>query len=151
MPDVSELHPFVAESGTADVAHGSAGSALPPFEEDEVGMDRAPGYCVAVTTADVITMRKEFERWKRAWSLFDASAAENGAKASSTPKRPAGPGGFPAARRADGAAEGVGDLEGIGVFVGARPVVEEVLEAIRLRISGECQIVRLYSSKFSCL
>lgn len=40
-------------------------------------------------------MRKEFERCERAWGLFDAGAAENGAKASNPAKRPGGPGAPP--------------------------------------------------------
>ncbi len=50
---------------------------------------------VAVTAADAISMRKEIERCKRSWGLFDASAAEGGVKASSPAKRPGGPGAPP--------------------------------------------------------
>lgn len=50
---------------------------------------------VSVTTADVIILRKEFERCERAWGLFDASAADNASKGSSLAKRPAGPGAPP--------------------------------------------------------
>ena len=54
-----------------------------------------PADGVAVTAADVIILRTEFERCERAWGLFDAGAAENGTKASSPAKRPAGPGAPP--------------------------------------------------------
>ena len=50
---------------------------------------------VAVTSADVIILRKEFERCERAWGLFDAGAAESGPKASTQTKRAAGPGAPP--------------------------------------------------------
>ncbi len=50
---------------------------------------------VAVTAADVIILRAEFERCERAWGLFEAGAAENGAKVLSPAKRPAGPGAPP--------------------------------------------------------
>lgn len=50
---------------------------------------------VAVTAADVIILRKEFERCERAWGLFDASGADTAAKGSSLAKRPAGPGAPP--------------------------------------------------------
>lgn len=50
---------------------------------------------VPVTAADVIIMRKEFERCERAWGLFDAGAAEGSAKAASSAKRPGGPGAPP--------------------------------------------------------
>lgn len=50
---------------------------------------------VPVTAADVIIMRKEVERCERAWGLFDASGAENGAKAPNPAKRPGGPGAPP--------------------------------------------------------
>jgi hypothetical protein len=50
---------------------------------------------VAVTSADVIILRKEFERCERAWGLFDAGAAESGPKASTQAKRAAGPGAPP--------------------------------------------------------
>ena len=50
---------------------------------------------VAVNSADVIILRKEFERCERAWGLFDAGAADNTAKGSSLAKRQAGPGAPP--------------------------------------------------------
>ena len=50
---------------------------------------------VAVTAADVIILRAEFERCERAWGLFDLGAADSRAKASSPAKRPAGPGAPP--------------------------------------------------------
>ncbi|MEI7597834.1 MAG: hypothetical protein WCJ41_00800 [Aestuariivirga sp.] len=50
---------------------------------------------VAVNSADVIILRKEFERCERAWGLFDAGAAESGPKASTQAKRAAGPGAPP--------------------------------------------------------
>ena len=50
---------------------------------------------VAVTATDVIILRKEFERCKRARGLFDGGAADSGTKASSPAKRPAGPGAPP--------------------------------------------------------
>ena len=50
---------------------------------------------VAVAAADVIILRKEFERCERAWGLFDAGAADNTAKGSSLAKRQAGPGAPP--------------------------------------------------------
>lgn len=50
---------------------------------------------VPVTAADVIIMRKEFERCERAWGLFEAGAAEGGAKAASSAKRAGGPGAPP--------------------------------------------------------
>jgi hypothetical protein len=50
---------------------------------------------VAVTAADVIILRAEFERCERAWGLFDAGAAESGPKASTQAKRAAGPGAPP--------------------------------------------------------
>ena len=50
---------------------------------------------VAVTAADVIILRAEFERCERAWGLFDLGAADSRAKASSPVKRPAGPGAPP--------------------------------------------------------
>ncbi|MFN0194479.1 MAG: hypothetical protein ACKVP5_21320 [Aestuariivirga sp.] len=50
---------------------------------------------VAVTAADVIILRAEFERCERAWGLFDVGAADSGTKASSPAKRPAGPGAPP--------------------------------------------------------
>lgn len=50
---------------------------------------------VAVTSADVIILRKEFERCERAWGLFDASAADCGVRASTQVKRAAGPGAPP--------------------------------------------------------
>ncbi len=50
---------------------------------------------VAVTAADVIILRKEFERCERAWGLFDAVVADNAAKGSSPAKRQAGPGAPP--------------------------------------------------------
>jgi hypothetical protein len=54
-----------------------------------------PADGVAVTAADVIILRAEFERCERAWGLFDAGVAESGTKASSPAKRPAGPGAPP--------------------------------------------------------
>ena len=48
-----------------------------------------------VPAADVIILRKEFERCERAWGLFDAGAAESGPKASTQGKRAAGPGAPP--------------------------------------------------------
>lgn len=50
---------------------------------------------VAVTSADVIILRKEFERCERAWGLFDAGATEGGTKPVSSAKRPGGPGAPP--------------------------------------------------------
>jgi hypothetical protein len=50
---------------------------------------------VAVTAADVIILRKEFERCERAWGLFDASGADNATKGPSPTKRTAGPGAPP--------------------------------------------------------
>jgi hypothetical protein len=47
---------------------------------------------VAVTAADIIILRKEFERCERAWGLFDAGAVESCPKASTQAKHPAGPG-----------------------------------------------------------
>lgn len=44
---------------------------------------------VAVSAADVIILRKEFERCERAWGLFDTAASEGGAKASTQAKRAA--------------------------------------------------------------
>lgn len=49
---------------------------------------------VAISAADVIIMRSEFERCERAWGLFDATTADD-AKTSSQAKRPAGPGAPP--------------------------------------------------------
>lgn len=49
---------------------------------------------VAVTAADVIILRKEFERCERAWGLFDAGAVDK-AKGQAIAKRPAGPGAPP--------------------------------------------------------
>lgn len=54
-----------------------------------------PTVGVAVTTADVIILRKEFERCEPAWGLFDANAADYGVRASTQAKRPAGPGAPP--------------------------------------------------------
>lgn len=54
-----------------------------------------PADGVAVTAADVIILRKEFERCERAWGLFGASLAGNCTKALPEAKRPAGPGAPP--------------------------------------------------------
>ena len=54
-----------------------------------------PADGVAVTAADVIILRKEYERCERAWGLFNAGAAESGAKPASQAKRPPGPGAPP--------------------------------------------------------
>ncbi len=43
----------------------------------------------------MIILRREFERFERAWGLFDANAADIGAKVSNQAKRPAGPGAPP--------------------------------------------------------
>ena len=58
-------------------------------------MDRAPVDSVAVTAAEVIILRAEFERCEHAWGLFDAGTVESGATASNTAKRTAGPGAPP--------------------------------------------------------
>ena len=54
-----------------------------------------PADGVAVTAADVIILRAEFERCERAWGLFGVGAAEGGARASTQAKRLAGPGAPP--------------------------------------------------------
>ncbi len=48
-----------------------------------------------LTAADVIILRKAFERCEQAWGLFDAGAAEGSVRASTQAKRPAGPGAPP--------------------------------------------------------
>lgn len=50
---------------------------------------------VAVAAADVLILRREFERCERAWGLFDASGADNGENTSGQAKRPPGPGAPP--------------------------------------------------------
>jgi hypothetical protein len=53
-----------------------------------------PADGVAVTAADVIILRAEFERCERAWGLFTAGAADT-AKRTDIAKRPPGPGAPP--------------------------------------------------------
>ncbi len=55
-------------------------------------MDRAPVDRVAVTAADVLILRKEFLVCERTYGLFDAGAADSGAKASNLAKCQAVPG-----------------------------------------------------------
>ena len=47
------------------------------------------------SAADVIILRREFERCERAWSLFDARGADTSGKTSGQAKRPPGPGAPP--------------------------------------------------------
>lgn len=54
-----------------------------------------PVYGVPVTAADVITIRREFERCERSCGLFDASGADNASIGSSLAKRAGGPGAPP--------------------------------------------------------
>jgi hypothetical protein len=54
-----------------------------------------PADGVAVTAADVIILRKEFERCERAWGLFNTGQAASRTGEAGPPKRPPGPGAPP--------------------------------------------------------